>query len=310
MAVLVLLSSFRGKLFIREQIQSILDQQDVQVRVMVRDDGSQDGTNEILAAMARGDSRLCCIAEENRGVVSSFFRLIEAADVQPGDFIAFADQDDIWPPTRLARQLDAMSTISADTPGLCFGGFSRVDAEGRPIPGPAVFPPLPDLAALLTENQVPGCTMMVNYAGFELVRSHLPPAADVFMHDWWIEQVIAYTGSIVRLDEVVLYYRQHDGNLVGSPGRLQEWRDRLERSWELRGRHPLLRQARELRVRLGDRMSEENRCRIDRLLRAGTGNLGDRLRFVSDSSFRRARRSDDLYLRALLLGGYFRSHVQ
>ncbi|WP_380872513.1 hypothetical protein ACFB49_34440 [Sphingomonas sp. DBB INV C78] len=310
MKAIVLLSSFRSRDFIREQLESIVGQDEVEVRLIVRDDGSDDDTMSMLQELAATDSRIMLIRGKNLGVVGSVFELLKAEQTAEAPFIAFADHDDIWPRGRLARQLTALSALPADQPALCFGAFLRVNARGAPIDGDPVLPPLPDKGALLSENQVPGCTMVMNQAAHKLVASNLPPADRIFMHDWWVEQVIAFTGTIIRVEDVVLHYRQHGANMIGAPSDFRIWRDRLARIRRLRGQHPLLSQVRELHRRYGERMSVADRARIERFIRAADGSLAERLASVSAAGFRRARRSDDLFLRLLLLIGYFRSQVQ
>lgn len=310
MKVRVLLSSFRGRTFIAEQIDSILKQKDVDVELIVRDDGSDDGTIGLLNMIASRDSRVEVIEGRNIGVIASFFELLtHRGDADP-PFFAFADQDDIWPTDRLARQCEVLARLPQGGAALCFGGFIRVDAAGAPIDGRDILPPLPDKGALLSENQVPGCTMMINRAARDIVCANLPAPRHVFMHDWWVEQVVAFTGTIVRIDETVLYYRQHDGNLIGIPSDLGIWRDRLARTVKLRGRHPLLAQVSELHEKFGDHMSAGDKARIEHFLRAAGGGFVERLAHVFSPRFRRARRSDDLFLRLLLLTGYFRSQLQ
>lgn len=310
MKVTVLLSCFRCRSFVAEQIDSILKQAGVDLHLIVRDDGSDDGTADIVRAIAAADSRVTLVEGRNLGVIASFFALLGHEAVADAPFVALADQDDIWPPGRLARQCAALAALPADEPGLCFGSFVRIDDAGTALDDRPIRPPLPDKGALLSENQIPGCTMMLNQAGHAIVRASLPPPERIFMHDWWVEQVIAFTGTIVRIDDVVLHYRQHDGNLIGLPSTLGIWRDRIARIRQLRSRHPLLAQIEELHRRFGDRMEAADRARVERFLRAAGGGWGERLAYAFSSDFRRARRSDDLFLRLLLLTGYFRSQPQ
>lgn len=108
--VQVLLSTYNGETYLEEQIESILNQKDVNVRLLVRDDGSMDGTNDILRMYAKTHENVFYYRGENSGVVASFFRLFETSDPDV-DFYALADQDDVWEPDKLitaVRQLEAM----------------------------------------------------------------------------------------------------------------------------------------------------------------------------------------------------------
>lgn len=78
--VQVLLSTYNGEAYLKEQLDSILNQKNVAVKLFVRDDGSSDGTVDILRAYAALHDNICYLCGENCGVVASFFRLFELSD--------------------------------------------------------------------------------------------------------------------------------------------------------------------------------------------------------------------------------------
>ena len=78
--VQVLLSTYNGETYLKEQLDSILNQKNVAVKLFVRDDGSSDGTVDILRAYAALHDNICYLCGENCGVVASFFRLFELSD--------------------------------------------------------------------------------------------------------------------------------------------------------------------------------------------------------------------------------------
>ena len=89
--VQVLLSTYNGEAYLKEQLDSILNQKNVAVKLFVRDDGSSDGTVDILRAYAALHDNICYLCGENCGVVASFFRLFELSDPDV-DFYALSDQ--------------------------------------------------------------------------------------------------------------------------------------------------------------------------------------------------------------------------
>ena len=93
--VQVLLSTYNGETYLKQQLDSILNQKNVAVKLFVRDDGSSDGTVDILRAYAALHDNICYLCGENCGVVASFFRLFELSDPDV-DFYALSDQDDVW----------------------------------------------------------------------------------------------------------------------------------------------------------------------------------------------------------------------
>ena len=87
--VQVLLSTYNGETYLKEQLDSILNQKNVAVKLFVRDDGSSDGTVDILRAYAALHDNICYLCGENCGVVASFFRLFELSDPGVGRRQAF-----------------------------------------------------------------------------------------------------------------------------------------------------------------------------------------------------------------------------
>ena len=110
--VMVLLSSYNGEKYIREQLDSILTQQGVEVTLLVRDDGSRDATPRILREYAERCKNVIVLPEENVGCVSSFRKLLTEAYnyIDRVDYFAFADQDDVWLPEKLKSGADRKST--------------------------------------------------------------------------------------------------------------------------------------------------------------------------------------------------------
>ena len=102
--VQVLLSSYNGEKYIREQLDSILAQEGVNIQLLIRDDGSTDGTNSILTEYEQRCDNISVIYGINVGVIQSFFLLLEQAGSYP--YIALADQDDVWLKQKLKRAIE------------------------------------------------------------------------------------------------------------------------------------------------------------------------------------------------------------
>ena len=114
--VIVLLSSYNGEKYIKQQIDSILNQTGVEVIIMVRDDGSKDNTISILEDYQRNVSSFELIKGDNCGSTASFSRLLAYAYSKFGNDVlyAFSDQDDVWQKEKLlvaSKRLDIKSTI-------------------------------------------------------------------------------------------------------------------------------------------------------------------------------------------------------
>lgn len=115
--VCVIMSTYNGGEFVREQIESVLSQELVDVELYVRDDGSVDNTKEILNQLAMTDSRIIVSEDQdNLGFANSFFKALK--DAPDADYYAFSDQDDYWYPEKLIKSIE----LIADAPynGLAF----------------------------------------------------------------------------------------------------------------------------------------------------------------------------------------------
>ena len=113
--VQVLLSTYNGEAYIKEQLDSILNQEGVSVRLLVRDDGSTDSTKDILRAYGALHKNIRYIYGENAGVTASFFRLFELSD-ETVDFYALADQDDVWDADKLKIACEKLEEMRSEHP--------------------------------------------------------------------------------------------------------------------------------------------------------------------------------------------------
>ncbi len=223
--VAILLSTWNGAAHLPEQLASFAAQQDVEWRLFWRDDGSADETVALMRSFAEAwPNRVqdCNDRHGRIGITASFLSLLRR--VPAGMLAAFADQDDVWLPDKLARGAAALASVPAETPGLYCARQMLVDAELRPI---RPSPPIDGHAGFpqaLTQNIATGCTVMLNPPAVRLVGASLEPAGT--LHDWWAYIVVAAAaGCILRDDEPAVLYRQHAQNAVG--GRASFWRRAL-----------------------------------------------------------------------------------
>lgn len=223
MLVRILLASYQGEAYLRQQLDSLLTQDYDAVEIVVSDDGSRDASPQILEEYAQAWPGRVIHHRSGRRFGSSqahFLYLLRQFGDAP--YVMFCDQDDVWHPDKVSRTLREMQRLCPDpaVPALVHTDLRVVDQDLREIaPSFLRFSALDGsriaLNQLLVQNVVTGCTVMVNRA---LVQRFCGAAEtpDVLMHDWYLALLAAACGRIGYLDEATIDYRQHGGNVVGA----------------------------------------------------------------------------------------------
>jgi glycosyltransferase involved in cell wall biosynthesis len=221
------MSTYNGARFVGEQIESIRRQTLTGWSLLVRDDGSSDDTVMIVESLTSLDSRIRLVRDDrgNVGPAASYGHLLEQVTGSDPDYVALADQDDVWYPDKLERELDHLQRrereIGTAVPLLVHSDLSVVGEDLRPIHASFLaFQHLRHvdrwpLGTLLVQNFVTGCTVLINRA---LLRIAVPLPAAILMHDWWLALCAAAVGEVRFLPEPTVLYRQHGSNVLGSRG--------------------------------------------------------------------------------------------
>jgi glycosyltransferase involved in cell wall biosynthesis len=217
--VAILLATYNGERFLREQLASFAAQTHSDWSLHWRDDGSNDGTVRILRDFGTLTKPSFCRGHDSNchlGAARSFLALLRAAEPDGAAFFAFADQDDVWLPDKLARAVAALECVPRNTPALYCARQILVNERLVQISlSPEVSRPTGFPAALI-QNVATGCTILLNRAAAEIVLASTPPAS-VF-HDWWCYLLVsAAGGEVIHDGTAVILYRQHAGNVVGAP---------------------------------------------------------------------------------------------
>ena len=212
--VFVLMSSYNGKLYIEEQIESILSQRGVDVTLFVRDDGSNDDTLSILNKFQSKYKNVVVTADNNLGAALSFMDLLFRIP-DNSEFYALADQDDIWEPDKLVT---AIEMLENNQNALLYSSNQKiVDSNNLYRQDRYSFIPPLDVFNIIDKNYLSGCTMVLKKKLLLKIRENRP-SDDIItsrMHDTWIAAVAACFGEIIYDDKAFIRYRQHDNNVVG-----------------------------------------------------------------------------------------------
>ncbi|HEY4214936.1 MAG TPA: glycosyltransferase [Steroidobacteraceae bacterium] len=220
--VLVLLATYNGQPWIGPQLDSLLGQSGVDLRIVVRDDGSADETRgEIELRMA--DGRISCVPASTRtgSAGQNFFELIALNDAAEADFVAFCDQDDLWDHDKLLRACTALTDNR-------FAGYSSAVAAMWSDGRRRVLRQCPRKTGgdFLFEGAGQGCTFVLRTSFYQRVRAflleHRPLCRTLHYHDWAI-YALARTWDLDWCFDPhpTLRYRQHQGNDTGARKSLQ-----------------------------------------------------------------------------------------
>ena len=219
----VLLAAYNGEKHLREQLDSLRAQTDPDFSVLMQDDGSTDGTAALLENACREDSRFRLAGESGCGLgpAGNFLSLIRQSDA---DRILLCDQDDVWEPEKIARLKQAIeqaeASWGAESPLLVHSDCRLMREDGELLPETFFHhqgwdPAAVTLPRLLVQNNVTGCTLIMNRPLINLIARY-GQAKDLFMHDWFIALTAASFGHVLFLPEPLTCYRQHGENAVGA----------------------------------------------------------------------------------------------
>lgn len=218
--VLVLLAAYNGADWLAEQINSVLQQTNIDVHILVSDDGSSDSSLNLLRSFEANDSRLRLFSSSvSSGSAGNNFRhLIIKCDSSGFDYVAFCDQDDVWCPDKLERAVEKLKSSGSNgysapvIPYLLEKKLTPL-SQCRDVTG----------ADFIFEGAGQGCTFVLPISDFQTVKKFCKEnpvvAGQLYFHDWLVYLLIRTKGGIWFFDQQpVLYYRQHASNEIGARG--------------------------------------------------------------------------------------------
>lgn len=226
--VAILLATHNGERYLREQLDTVLGQEGIDLSLIVSDDASRDGTRELLRAAAEADPRIRLLEPGVfGGAAPNFYRLLTEVDLAPYDYVGFADQDDVWMPGKLAAHARLLREHAAD--GVS-SNVTAFDAAGGRTLIRKDFPQR--LADHLFETPGPGSSFLLTRRLALLVQAQLrnpaSSARESVAHDWLIYALARSAGMQWVIDPTsTIDYRQHEANVVGANTGLQAARKRL-----------------------------------------------------------------------------------
>lgn len=221
MRLAILLSTYNGSEYLEEQINSIFSQTYNSWELYIRDDGSNDGTLDIINEYAALNRERVFLIKDNLGNVQSAISFMQLLDEVQADYYMFCDQDDFWLPSKIELTLLKMIETEKNNSGkgvLIFSDLTLVDNELNLIHESmweyvGIDPEKSkNIYKVVNSSCVTGCTIMINN---KLKEQVLPYPSEALMHDWWITLNAAFLGVVEYLNEPTVLYRQHNNNVLG-----------------------------------------------------------------------------------------------
>lgn len=215
----VLLTTYNGEKYIKEQIDSILNQTYKNINLIISDDSSKDGTRKILEQYEQKEKRIKVYYQpKNIGYIKNFEFLLKKVE---SDIYMLSDQDDVWLPEKIEKTYEVLKREQAD---LVFGDLEVVNQDLEQI-----YPSFGDFMKLNRKikkyihsyqlnylyNCVTGCTVMAKKEGIEKVLP-IPTNSKYLIHDHWLGLITGLEGKLAYVPEKYIKYRQHGNNQVGT----------------------------------------------------------------------------------------------
>lgn len=213
-SVCVLMSTYNGNRYIKDQMDSLQSQIGVTLKIVVRDDGSSDDTLTIINNYASRYHNISILKEQNYGVEESFNRLCKyALEHEKADYYAFCDQDDVWDNDKLKIAIEKLVGFDKEKPNLYFSNLRKVDENlnfiGDLYKDNEVFT---DRSKTLVQIFTYGCTCVFNRTALEY---YCRTEQQNTYHDNWVYCICSYLGNVIYDSEGHIQYRQHGNNLSG-----------------------------------------------------------------------------------------------
>lgn len=215
-SVLVFMSTYNGEKYIEEQINTILSQKNVHIRLLIRDDGSQDSTWDILKYYEGKYSNIRVVKGRNIGYAASFLTLIYDEQYEKADYYAFSDQDDIWDEDKMISGIHLMEGYGK--PIFYYSAQRIVNKEGIYIRDEVCFQKVQRYSkyAASMVRLTRGCTQMWNNDFHEVLFIRRPKISEIFEHDNWVNLIAFWSADIVYDSIPHIGYRQTGDNAIGT----------------------------------------------------------------------------------------------
>lgn len=214
-SVAVLLCCFKGKKYIAEQIDSIIQQDHKNISLWVSLDGDNDGSIEIIKERTKNwEGQLHIVKGPGKGFASNFLSLVCNPDIK-ADYYSFSDQDDIWEKNKISLALESLKNVPSSIPQLYCSLSTYIDEFGNELGKSNYYKRKPSFRNALVHCIAAGNTMVFNESTRDIIITRCKDEPVPF-HDWLIYLTVSAVGGTIIYDDIPgLRYRQHGRNLYG-----------------------------------------------------------------------------------------------
>jgi rhamnosyltransferase len=214
---LILMSVYQGEKYLRQQLDSLLSQT-YPADILIRDDGSKDGTSDIIYEYQKKYSNIYYYRESNVGFIKSFNNLLSNKMVDDYQWIAFCDQDDVWLPDKVSVAVSKLKEYkNQGVPLLYCSNLTVVDSYLNRIRDMHKSQFSISRACLYVQNIAIGCTCVFNNAAVKAYRIGINNQMEA--HDYYMLCVCELLGHVKYDFNSYILYRQHGDNTLGAFGK-------------------------------------------------------------------------------------------
>lgn len=305
--VAVLMSTYNGERFLREQLDSILRQFSVNLHLVIRDDGSQDRTLDIVQEYRDRFHRITLLRGSNIGCKRSFLELAQFAleNLNEYAYFAFSDQDDVWNDDKLFRAVSILDDCKNNNGVLYHSCYEIVDKNLNHI-NKSSSKIYGTFGEALIANQCIGCSMVFDYKVLSKavrINSHIVNDYRLPYHDVWFYLVALASNARVIYDDVATFkYRQHGNNEIGLGNKLKSYKLRCKNVFKHKGLKSYFAELLTQTLTIAELSTNKELLNTVKMYR---NSITDKLNLITDSRFKTKNCIINLSFKMMVLCGLY-----
>ncbi|MFP7277871.1 glycosyltransferase family 2 protein [Exiguobacterium indicum] len=295
--VLILMSTYNGEKYLKQQIDSLLNQSYLNIDILVRDDGSNDKTQQILNEYQK-KNQLKWYQGENKKPAKSFLELTKIAERY--DYYCFCDQDDIWEKEKVKIAINKLENENKDIPLLYCSSTKLVDDNLVFLGHGHKKKYRLNFGEALVQAISPGCTFVFNYEA-KILMDEVDESDFFSMHDYLLLCSVLGTGKVIYDDQSYILYRQHANNVVGtSINKYEIFLSRFNRFFRSNSKNTRLKTAETIEKRFFTKLNADNQKLLLTVVNY-QNSFFNKLKLIRNNKIKMLAKSDNILLNLLIM---------